>query len=73
MQRVGVQLVIFISKTHGNYSTYKPIIIIYRKTHENITLFHYSVVTIFYLKPMDIAFIKTHGKYYSKETFEVTI
>jgi len=39
---VGVQLVIFISKTHGNYSTYKPIIIIYRKTHENITLFHYG-------------------------------
>ena len=32
----------FISKTHGNYSPYKPIMIIYRKTHENITLFHYS-------------------------------
>ena len=37
---------------------------------------HYSiivVVTIFYLKPMDIASIKTHGKYYSQETFEVPI
>ena len=32
----------FISKTHGNYSPYKPIMIIYRKTHVNITLFHYS-------------------------------
>ena len=31
------------------------------------------VVIIFYLKPMDIASIKTYGKYYSQETFEVTI
>ena len=29
------------------------------------------VVTIFYLKPMDIVSIKTHGKYYSQETLEV--
>ena len=63
----------FISKTHGNYSPYKPIMIIYRKTHENIILFHLVVVTIFYLKPMDIVSIKTYGKYYSQETFEVTI
>ena len=49
------------------------IMIIYRETHENITLFHYSVVTIFYLKPIVIASIKTHGKYYSQETIEVTI
>ena len=26
-----------------------------------------------YYKPMDITSIKTHGKYYSQETFEVTI
>ena len=32
----------FISKTHGNYSRYKPITIIYRKAYENITLFHYN-------------------------------
>ena len=35
--------IIFIFKTHDNYSPYKHIMIIYRKTHENITLFHYSV------------------------------
>ena len=33
--------IIFIFKTHGNYSPYKPIINFYRKTHENITLFYY--------------------------------
>ena len=32
----------FISKTHGNYSRYKPITIINRKAYENITLFHYN-------------------------------
>ena len=45
--------------------------IIYRKT---MRISHYSlivVVTIFYLKPMDIVSIKTHGKYYSQETLEV--
>ena len=31
------------------------------------------VVAIFYLKPVDISSIKTHGKYYSQETLEVTI
>ena len=56
----------FISKTHGYYSPYKPIMIIYRKTHENITLFHYSGCYHFYLKPIDIASIKTHGKNYEK-------
>ena len=37
---------------------------------------HYStivVVTIFYLKPINISSIKTHGKYYSQETLKVTI
>ena len=34
--------IIFFYKTHGDYSPYKPIMIIYRKTHENITLFHYN-------------------------------
>ena len=48
---------IFIYKTHGDYLPYKPIMIIYRKT---MRMSHYStivVVTIFYLKPMDIASI----------------
>ena len=31
------------------------------------------VVTKFYLKPINIASIKTHGKYYSQESLEVTI
>ena len=31
---------IMFNKTHGDYSSYKPIMIIYIKTHENITLFH---------------------------------
>ena len=37
---------------------------------------HYSiivVVTIFYLNHMDIAPIKTYGKYYSQVTLEVII
>ena len=41
-----------ISKTHGNYSSYMPIMIIYKKkTHGNITLFYYSGYCL-YLKPM---------------------
>ena len=39
--------------------------IIYRKTHENITLFHYS-------GSYHILF-ETPSKYYSQETLEVTI
>ena len=37
---------------------------------------HYStivVVKLFYLKFMDIASIKTHGKYYSQKTLEIMI
>ena len=34
--------IIFIFKTHADYSSYKPIMIIYIKTHGNITLFHHS-------------------------------
>ena len=34
--------IIFISKTHDNYLSYMPIMNIYRKTHKNITLFHYN-------------------------------
>ena len=62
--------IIFIYKTHGNYSPYKPIMIIYMR------ISHYSIIvvaTIFYLKPMDIDSIITHGKSYSQETLEVTI
>ena len=50
--------IIFIYKTYDDYSPYKPIMIIYRKTHENITLFHYSGCYHIYLKPMDIASIE---------------
>ena len=35
--------------------------IIYRETHENITLFHYSDYYHIYLK--------THGKYYSQKQY----
>ena len=38
-----------------------------RKSHYSIIV----VVTIFYLKPIDIASTKTHGKDYSQETLEV--
>ena len=44
------------------------------KWREPMRISHYSttaVVIIFYMKPMDIASIKTHGKYYSQETLEV--
>ena len=37
---------------------------------------HYSTIVVvnpFYLKLMDIASIKTHGKYYSQEILEVII
>ena len=37
------------------------IMIIYKETHENITLFHYSDFYHIYLK--------THGKYYSQKQY----
>ena len=63
--------IIFIFKTHGNYSLYKPIINFYRKTHENITLFHYSgcyhilIETrgyCLYLKPMVIIILNKYWR-----------
>ena len=52
----------FISKTHGNYSCYKPIMIIYRKTHENITLFHYNGCYHILFKPMVNIIYKKHWR-----------
>ena len=44
------------------------IMIIYRETHENITLFHYSDCYHIYLKPMiNIILKKNIGGYYLKK------
>ena len=48
--------------------------IIYKKTHENITLFHSSsCYHILFEIHGYCLYLKTHGKYYSQEIFEVTI
>ena len=63
--------IIFISKTHDNYLSYKPIMIIYRKTHENITLFYcsgcYHILFetcgyFIYLKPMVNIILKKYWR-----------
>ena len=63
--------IIFIYKTHGDYSPYKPMMIIYRKTHENITLFHcsgcYHILFethgyCLYLKPMVNIILKKYWR-----------
>ena len=47
------------------------IMIIYRKTHENITLFHYSGCYHIYSKPMiNIILKKNIGSYYLKKPQE---
>ena len=55
-------------------NSYKHIMIIYKKTHENITLFHSSsCYHILFEIHGYCLYLKTHGKYYSQEIFEVTI
>ena len=47
------------------------IMIIYRKTHENLTLFHYSGCYHIYSKPMiNIILKKNIGSYYLKKPQE---
>ena len=61
----------FITKTHDNYSSYLSIMIIYRETHENITLFHYSGCYHIYLKPMVNIILKNNiGGHYLKSPKE---
>ena len=50
------------------------IMIIYRETHENITLFHYSGCYHIYLKPLvNIILKKNIGGHYLKKSFKENI
>ena len=52
---------------HSNYSSYMSIMNIYRETHENIILFHYSGCYLIYLKPTVNIILKNNiGGHYLK-------
>ena len=55
-------------ETHSNYSSYMSIMIIYRETHKNITLFHYGGCYRIYLKLMVNIILKNNiGGHYLKK------